>query len=52
MTTTYLPKNNNTNTYKNNNTNTYKNTITLYGYFVNYDKYNRAKLMFLDDYNC
>ena len=52
MTTTYLPKNNNTNTYKNNNTNTYKNTITLYGYFVNYDQYNRAKLMFLDDYNC
>ena len=52
MTTTYLPKNNNTNTYKNNNTNNYKNTITLYGYFVNYDQYNRAKLMFLDDYNC
>jgi hypothetical protein len=44
MTTPYLPKSN----YKNNN----KNAITLYGYFVNYDQYNRAKLMFLDDYNC
>lgn len=25
--------------------------IKIQGYFVNYDKYNRAKLMFLDDYN-
>lgn len=39
MTTSYLPNNNH-------------NNITLHGYFVNYDQYNRAKLMFLDDYNC
>ena len=26
-------------------------SITVRGYFVNYDKFNKAKLMFLDDYN-
>ncbi len=28
-----------------------KNIIIVHGYFVNYDKYHRAKLMFLDDYD-
>ena len=26
--------------------------LTLQGYLVDYDKYDRAKLMFLDDYDC
>ena len=26
--------------------------ITVHGYFINIDKFNRIKLMFLDDYSC
>lgn len=28
-----------------------KTRLVLHGFFINYDMYNRAKIMFLDDYN-